>query len=106
VQRVVELLRHQPAVIRGNASEILAVAGSAVAGGRGTDSTFDAEAALEAGKELAWQQGCIVVISGATDLVRDDLQCPRSTDSGDSRVNMPLIVWGPVSHAAVWLLCR
>ena len=75
VQRVADLLRHRPALIRGNASEIMAVAGSAGAGGRGTDSTVDVQAALKAGKQLARQQGCIVVISGATDLVRQDLEC-------------------------------
>ena len=75
MQRVVELLRHQPALIRGNASEIMAVAGSAGAGGRGTDSTVGAEAALEAGKQLALKQKCVVAISGATDLVRHVLEC-------------------------------
>lgn len=65
-----ELLALKPTLIRGNASEILTVAGSAGAGGRGTDSTLGSEAALEAGKQLAAQQGCIVAISGATDLVR------------------------------------
>jgi hydroxyethylthiazole kinase len=75
VQRVVDLLRHRPALIRGNASEILAVAGSAGAGGRGTDSTVGPEAALEAGKQLARQQECIVAISGASDLVLHDLRC-------------------------------
>jgi hydroxyethylthiazole kinase len=76
-QRVVDLLRHRPALIRGNASEILAVAGSAGAGGRGTDSTVGAEAALEAGQQLAQQQGCIVAISGATDLVTDGKRVVR-----------------------------
>lgn len=66
-----ELLGQRPTLIRGNASEIMAVAGSAGAGGRGTDSTVGSEAALEAGKQLALQQQCIVAISGATDLVRD-----------------------------------
>lgn len=75
MQRVVDLLRHRPSLIRGNASEIMAVAGSAGAGGRGTDSTVGPEAALEAGQQLARQQGCVVAISGATDLVRYDLHC-------------------------------
>lgn len=69
MQKVMQLLDHKPTLIRGNASEILAVAGSAGAGGRGTDSTVSSEAALEAGKQLALQRHCIVAISGVTDLV-------------------------------------
>lgn len=68
-QAVLELLDLKPTLVRGNASEILAVASCASAGGRGTDATVVAEAALEAGKQLAAQRRCIVAISGATDLV-------------------------------------
>lgn len=68
------LLGRQPTLIRGNASEILAVAGFTGAGGRGTDSTDSPEAALPAAKQLALNQECIVAISGPTDLVRSCLE--------------------------------
>jgi hydroxyethylthiazole kinase len=47
-----ELLALQPAAIRGNASEILALAGMS-AGGRGVDTTDTAAAALPAAQALA-----------------------------------------------------
>ena len=37
---------------------------------KGVDSTATASEALEAGRQLALRQGCIVAISGAEDLVR------------------------------------
>ncbi|WP_144791698.1 hydroxyethylthiazole kinase [Kocuria palustris] len=45
-----ELLAHGPSVIRGNPSEIIALSGGA--GGRGTDSTDDPEAAVEPARRL------------------------------------------------------
>mmetsp|Transcript_26642 Transcript_26642/g.80295 ORF Transcript_26642/g.80295 Transcript_26642/m.80295 type:complete len:292 (-) Transcript_26642:54-929(-) len=57
-----------PAVVRGNASEILALAGAA-GGGKGVDSTMGSEAALDAAKLLAVKYGCVVCISGATDYI-------------------------------------
>ena len=68
-QAVLELVKLKPTVIRGNASEIMAVAGAAGVTTRGVDSTAEAEEALELGKRLARESGCIVAISGATDLV-------------------------------------
>ena len=46
------------------------MAGAAGAVTRGVDSTADASDALESGKQLAKQYGCIVGISGRMDLVR------------------------------------
>ena len=46
-----ELLKYRPTVIRGNASEILALAGT-VSSGRGVDSTDSSLTALNAGKAL------------------------------------------------------
>ncbi|MEQ8968518.1 MAG: hydroxyethylthiazole kinase [Azospirillaceae bacterium] len=66
-----DLARRGPAVIRANASEVLALAGAAGAGGRGPDSTHDAEAALDAGRDLARETGAVVAITGATDYVLD-----------------------------------
>jgi hydroxyethylthiazole kinase len=50
-QIAVELLRERPAIIRGNASEIIGLAGLG-AGGRGVDSAIDAPAAVPAAVAL------------------------------------------------------
>lgn len=63
-----ELLDHRPTIIRGNASEIMGLAGVS-AGGRGVDSTDQAEAAIEAAQQLREQCGAVVAISGATDII-------------------------------------
>lgn len=65
-----EILSLNPSAIRGNASEILALAG-AKAGGRGVDSTDDALTALPAAQELALQTGAIVAVTGERDYVTD-----------------------------------
>ncbi|MBC9175888.1 hydroxyethylthiazole kinase [Pseudoroseomonas ludipueritiae] len=64
------LLERGPSVIRGNASEILALAGE-VAGGKGVDSAHRAEAAREAARRLARRSGSVVAVTGATDYVTD-----------------------------------
>ncbi|MGA1835850.1 hydroxyethylthiazole kinase [Herbiconiux sp. 11R-BC] len=65
-----ELLLHKPTIVRGNASEILALAGAG-AGGRGVDATDSAEAAEEAARGLALLTGGAVAVSGPVDLVTD-----------------------------------
>lgn len=65
-----ELLDHHPAIIRGNASEILALAGEG-AGGRGVDATDGPDAAAGAARSLALRTGGVVAVSGAVDLVTD-----------------------------------
>ena len=71
------LLDEGPAVVRGNASEILALArlsgASASEGpaGRGVDSRAGAEQALAAAAALARRSGAAVVVSGATDYATD-----------------------------------
>lgn len=62
------LLRHRPAVIRGNASEILALSGLE-GGGKGVDSTAASSAAVDAARALAGRTGAVVAVSGATDYV-------------------------------------
>ena len=64
------LLALSPDVIRGNASEIIALAGG-TGGGRGVDSTDPAEAALEAARRLAGRTGGVVAVTGEVDLVTD-----------------------------------
>ncbi len=68
VQTILSLVKLGPTVIRGNASEIMAIAGAAGTT-KGVDSTAQSEDALEAGKALARETKCIVAITGATDLV-------------------------------------
>ncbi|WP_018182689.1 hydroxyethylthiazole kinase [Kaistia granuli] len=67
----VEMSRASPAIIRGNASEIMSLAGAAGAGGKGVDSTASSDAALDAGKALAKASGAVVAITGETDYVTD-----------------------------------
>lgn len=64
------LLAHRPAAIKGNASEVLALAGEG-AGGRGVDSTAVPQAALPAALALARRTGAVVAVTGAEDLVTD-----------------------------------
>ncbi len=65
-----ELLALQPAAIRGNASEILALAGMS-AGGRGVDTTDTAVAALPAAQALARRLATVVAVTGEVDYVTD-----------------------------------
>jgi len=73
-----ELLSLQPAAIRGNASEIMALAGMS-AGGRGVDTTDTAIAALPAAQALARQTGAIVAVTGEVDYITDGLRTLRVT---------------------------
>jgi hydroxyethylthiazole kinase len=76
-----DLLADKPNVIRGNASEIVALAAQAgvakpVGGGKGVDSTLESDAAVDAAKALArmlgnGSQSNAVVVSGAVDYVTD-----------------------------------
>jgi len=66
-----ELIQIQcPTVIRGNASEILAVAGAAEQT-KGVDSLVRPEAAEEAARRLAKSLGCVVAASGPVDFITD-----------------------------------
>jgi len=65
-----DLLAARPAIVRGNASEILALAGAG-AGGRGVDSTDSPEAAVDAARALAARTGGTVAVSGPVDLIVD-----------------------------------
>lgn len=67
----VELSRLRPAIIRGNASEIMSLAGASGAGGKGVDSTTSSDAAIAAAKALARETGAVVAVTGETDYVTD-----------------------------------
>lgn len=58
--------------IRGNASEIMALAGIAN-GGRGVDTTDAAANAIPAAQTLARETGAIVVVTGEVDYVTDGI---------------------------------
>lgn len=64
------LLTLRPTVIRGNASEILALAGLG-GQGRGMDAVDAVEAAETAAHDLARQTGAVVAVSGPVDFVTD-----------------------------------
>ncbi|PRA78654.1 hydroxyethylthiazole kinase [Microbacterium sp. MYb66] len=65
-----ELVALRPTAIRGNASEILALAGLSV-GGRGVDATDSTDAAADAAATLARRTGAVVAVSGPIDLITD-----------------------------------
>ncbi|MEC9486947.1 MAG: hydroxyethylthiazole kinase [Prosthecochloris sp.] len=65
-----ELIACKPTVIRGNASEILAVSGEK-SEAKGVDSTASSQDALHAAALLAGTTGAIVALSGETDFITD-----------------------------------
>lgn len=62
------------AAMRGNASEIMAVAGENVRS-RGADSLHGSSEAREAAMAVAREHGCVVCVSGETDIVTDGRTC-------------------------------
>lgn len=69
-QVVAELLNLKPAILRGNASEIMALAGFETHG-QGVDSGDSSLVAETAALTLARQYGCVVAVTGETDFVTD-----------------------------------
>ena len=65
------LAARRPAVIRGNASEILALAGAAIGPTKGADSTDSADAAVDTARTLARDRRTVVAMTGAVDYVTD-----------------------------------
>lgn len=61
---------HAPSVIRGNASEIMALAGMDIKS-RGVDSSCGSDRAVEAAQILAERYGTVVSVSGPVDYVTD-----------------------------------
>ena len=68
-----ELLALRPTIVRGNASEILALAGEAGAG-KGADAGDSVDAAQGAARALAATFGTVVAITGPVDFVTDGTQ--------------------------------
>lgn len=65
------LLQLRPTIVRGNASEILALANYTDAVTKGVDSTQQSTEAVEAANQLNANYGSIICISGATDIIID-----------------------------------
>jgi hydroxyethylthiazole kinase len=70
------LLERGPTAIRGNASEILALAG-ATAAGRGVDAGDSVEAAEDAARAMARERACVVAVTGEVDFVTDGSRAVR-----------------------------
>ena len=73
---VVDLVAHRPSVIRGNASEIMAVAGALGLGAsgaapKGVDSADTTDQAEALARALAAHLDCVVVATGAVDVITD-----------------------------------
>lgn len=81
------LLDKRPTVIRGNASEILGLAGSA-AGGKGVDAGDGVDAAESAARALADSSGAVVAVTGEVDFVTDG---PRAVRVGGGDAMMPRV---------------
>lgn len=81
------LLALKPTVIRGNASEILALAGTAAAG-KGADAADSVDAAEGAARDLARLTGGVVAVTGAQDFVTDGARAFRV---GNGHPMMPRI---------------
>ncbi len=73
----------EPSVVRGNSSEIMAVAESGAGETRGVDSVHSSDTALDGAKQLAMDAGTVVVISGASDLVTDGKNVLRIDNGSD-----------------------
>lgn len=65
------LAGRQPWVVRGNASEILALAGMSTEATRGVDSSHDSGDALVAAKQLAKKTKGVIAVTGPVDYVTD-----------------------------------
>lgn len=62
------LVEMGPTVVRGNASEIIALLGQG-GGGRGPETADDVDAALDAARAIATRHGAVVAVSGPIDAV-------------------------------------
>lgn len=80
------LAMYPVSVIRGNAGEIMSLAG-VEAKSRGVDSLEGSEAALEAAHSLAETFGCVVCVSGAVDMITDGTAIWR-IENGDPMMPM------------------
>ncbi|UWS34708.1 hydroxyethylthiazole kinase [Erwinia pyrifoliae] len=92
------LLSLKPAAIRGNASEMMALAGQPVSG-RGVDSLHASDAAIRSAILLAQKSGAVVAISGEVDFVTDGQRVLRV--SGGSALMTRVVGTGCALSAVV-----
>lgn len=76
------LIAHRPTIIRGNASEILALSGAETAG-KGADSGDSVSDAQAAATALAQTTGSVVAITGAVDFVTNGTQAAHISGGSD-----------------------
>ena len=82
-----DLLALQPTILRGNASEIIALAGGAVSG-KGADSGDSVNDAQSAAEGLAERHGCVVAVSGPVDFITDGARSASVTGGSDLMPNV------------------
>ena len=70
-----------PTFIRGNAGEIMTLAGTSVAS-KGVDSAVASAGCEKQAKSLAKERGCVVSVSGETDIITDGVHVAY-VDNGD-----------------------
>jgi hydroxyethylthiazole kinase len=80
-----KLLDFHPTVIRGNASELIALAGGSGGGGKGVETTASSDDALASIKTLAQRSGAVVAVSGPVDYITDGSQV-YAVKGGDIRL--------------------
>lgn len=85
-QMIHGLMVMKPTCVRGNASEIRALAGMGQ-GGKGVDSTDSSDAALSAAVKLALEYQTLVCVTGRTDYVTDGKRI-LSTTGGSMKSTM------------------
>src|SRR4051794_21366917 len=78
----VDLLARRPAVVRANASEVLALAalagvGARAGAGKGVDAGDAVDDAVQAARALAADRGCVVAVTGTADVVTDGARVVR-----------------------------
>lgn len=110
---VMRLLDCAPAVIRGNASELMALAG-ADGGGRGVETAHGSHDAVRHIQTLSSESGAVVAVSGATDYIASgttifaikggDVRLTRVTGAGCA-LGALIAAFLPVSDTAAEAAC-
>jgi hydroxyethylthiazole kinase len=70
-ETALSLLALKPTIVRGNAGEIMALAGATGGTSKGVDSLSASDSAIEAAKSLASAAGAVVAVTGEVDYVTD-----------------------------------
>ncbi|MCR9110770.1 MAG: hydroxyethylthiazole kinase [Rhodobacteraceae bacterium] len=97
-----DLLALKPTVVRGNASEIIALAGGA-GSGKGADSGDSVRDAENAAQTLAAGHDCVVAVSGPVDFITDGARSARIT--GGSEIMPKVTALGCSLTALVGAYC-